>query len=109
MARTRQTGSWVPPRGASSSQPPAEDSEASGRYSWVESTFRDANSFVSKDDATAYIASLPSTPCFELIHPTMDERVSDRPWTSARDDWFYMYDYCLMTLGVQMSFSDFQV
>ncbi|KAJ1439207.1 FkbM family methyltransferase [Sesbania bispinosa] len=78
MARTRQTGSRVPPRDTSQSQPSTGDSEASGRYSWIESTVRDANSFVVEDDAIAYIASLPST-CFKLIHPTVDERVSDHP------------------------------
>ncbi|KAJ1430140.1 hypothetical protein SESBI_07924 [Sesbania bispinosa] len=85
MARTRKIASRVPRESsASQSQVPPEDSDASGRYSWIDNVVRYSNSVVSEDDIAAYLASL-------------------------LEDWFYMYNYCLTKLGVQIPFSTFQI
>ncbi|KAJ1409531.1 hypothetical protein SESBI_22586 [Sesbania bispinosa] len=39
----------------------------------------------------------------------MEERVCDTPWTGSSVDWFYVYDYCLTTFGIWISFLDFQM
>ncbi|KAJ1425974.1 hypothetical protein SESBI_10701 [Sesbania bispinosa] len=108
MAHTRQTASRVPPEGSASQVPP-EDYAASGCYSWIDDVMRDANSIVSKDDVAAYLASLPVPPSFEPIRLAMEEKICDRPRLDSWEDWFYMYDYCLTTLGVRMLFSTFQI
>ncbi|KAJ1382879.1 hypothetical protein SESBI_43863 [Sesbania bispinosa] len=79
------------------------------RYDWLDNGVRDANSVMSKDDAVAYMASLPQPPSFELVRPTMEVRVCDYPDSESTKDWFYMYDYCLTTLGVWMPFSIFEI
>ncbi|KAJ1400833.1 hypothetical protein SESBI_29269 [Sesbania bispinosa] len=108
MARSRKIDRLVNPD--SSSHPnPQGDEDAVERRSWIDSKALEAHSVVSEDDAAAYFASLPKTPCYDLIKPTMDERVSDYSRRDSEEDWFYVYDYCLTTLGVRMPFINFQM
>ncbi|KAJ1387081.1 USO1-like protein [Sesbania bispinosa] len=103
MARTRKTYRLVDP--GSSSHPNLQGGEdAEERKAWIDIKALEAHSLVSEDDAIAYFASLPETPCYDLIKPTMNERVSDHPRRDSEEDWFYIYDYCLTTLGVDWEF-----
>ncbi|KAJ1376838.1 unconventional myosin-Va-like isoform X1 [Sesbania bispinosa] len=43
------------------------------------------------------------------LTPTMDARVLDHPRRDSEEDWFYIYDYYLTTLGVYMPFTNFQM
>ncbi|KAJ1410444.1 RNA polymerase Rpb1 C-terminal repeat domain-containing protein [Sesbania bispinosa] len=90
MARTRRIVRPIHAGSSSRPQQPADDSEGSEQYSWVDSNVLDASSVVSEDDNTTYVASLPESPCFDLIRPTLSDRVSDRRRSNSTDDWFYM-------------------
>ncbi|KAJ1407162.1 hypothetical protein SESBI_24479 [Sesbania bispinosa] len=108
MARTRKTYRLVDP--GSSSRPNLQGGEdAEERKAWIDIKALEAHSLVSEHDVVAYFASLPETPCYDLIKSVMDERVSDHPRRNSEEDWFYIYDYCLTTLGVGMPFSNFQM
>ncbi|KAJ1438421.1 hypothetical protein SESBI_03030 [Sesbania bispinosa] len=109
MAYIRRTVSRVPPGGsASQSQAPLGDSDASDRYSWIDSTVCDAHSLVSEDDATTYLASFPVT----LLR--VDSPCNGGPGMRSSPLGFsgglvFVYDYCLTTFGIRMPFSNFQI
>ncbi|KAJ1398742.1 mycothione reductase [Sesbania bispinosa] len=107
VARTRHTGSQAPDCRVSHENPTS--SCTPGCYAWVDDGVRDVNSIVSEDAVAAYIASVLEPPAFELVHPTMEARVCDRPGLDSAKDWFYVHDYCLTTLRVQMPFSSFKI
>ncbi|KAJ1410130.1 hypothetical protein SESBI_22155 [Sesbania bispinosa] len=54
------------------------------------------------------MAGLPIDLAFQLIRPEMEVRVCNQPSDNSREEWFYMYDYCLTNLGVRIPFYDFE-
>ncbi|KAJ1439488.1 hypothetical protein SESBI_02428 [Sesbania bispinosa] len=76
-------------------------------YAWVDDGVTDANLVVSKDATVAFLASLHEPSSFKLVRPTMEARVFDRTSFDSAEDWFYIYDYCMKTLRVRMSFFRF--
>ncbi|KAJ1433884.1 Myosin heavy chain-like [Sesbania bispinosa] len=92
MSRTRRSVSRVSLEGSASHVPP-EGSVPSGRYKWVDDVVRDANSIVSKDDDAAYLASFSEPPPFQLIEPTMEDRICDCPGLESSEDWNCSFRY----------------